>query len=113
MTHRQDYPKRGDIWWVNFDPSVGGEIQKKRPAVVVSNDIANKALNRIQVIPLTSNTHSIYPAECLVQTPNQPSKAMADQLTTISKIRLVSKMGIIGANDMEAIERVIMLQLAL
>ncbi|MGI4752721.1 MAG: type II toxin-antitoxin system PemK/MazF family toxin [Janthinobacterium lividum] len=55
--------KRGEIWWLNFDPSVGGEINKIRPAIIISNDAANEVLNRIQVIPLTSNVSKCYPWE--------------------------------------------------
>jgi mRNA interferase MazF len=113
MQQGKHKPKRGEIWWVNFDPSIGGEIRKKRPAVVVSNDLANAALNRVQVIPLTSTIHKLYPAECLVRTPDAASKAMADQLTTVSTLRLVTKMGQISAQDMEAIEQIIRFQLGL
>ena len=48
--------RRGEVWWVDFDPARGGEIKKRRPAVIVSNDIANRFLNRVQVVPFTSNT---------------------------------------------------------
>jgi mRNA interferase MazF len=69
--------KRGEVWWVNFS-AVGGEIRKKRPAVIVSNDAANKHLNRVQVVPLTSQTGRVYPSEALVTFAGKQGKAMAD-----------------------------------
>ena len=106
-------PKRGEIWWINFDPSIGGEIKKTRPAIVISNSISNRTLNRVHVIPVTSSTKNLYPAECLVDIKGKQSKAMADQLTTISKLRLVSKIGIVAVESMDDIERIILLQLGI
>jgi mRNA interferase MazF len=59
--------ERGDVYWVSFDPSLGGEIQKTRPAIVLSNNAANLVMNRIQVVPITSKTNRVYPGEALIE----------------------------------------------
>ncbi len=105
--------KRGDVWRVNFDPAIGGEIRKTRPAVIVSNDAANAHMNRAQVIPLTSNVSRFYPCECPVTVGGKTSKAMADQIMTVSKKRLYDRLGAVSADDMEAVEQIIRIQLGL
>ena len=105
--------KRGEVWWVNFEPSVGGEIRKKRPAVIISNDAANKYLNRVQVVPLTSKVGRVYPGEALVMLNDRHSKAMADQLTTVSKRRLIDRAGRLTHTDMRKVEHEVKVQLGL
>ena len=103
--------KRGEVWWINFDPSVGGEIRKKRPAVIISNNAANKHLNRIQVVPLTTRIDRVYPSEALVNVCNKQSKAMADQLTTVSKKRVLDFEDHLSGADMRKVERAVEIQL--
>jgi mRNA interferase MazF len=105
--------KRGEIWWVHFEPSLGGEIRKRRPAVIVSNNAANEYLNRVQVVPLTGSVDRLYPSEAYVTFHGAQSKAVADQLTTVSKRRLINRAGAISANEMQALARAIMVQLDL
>ena len=103
--------KRREVWWANFDPSIGGEIKKKRPAVIISNDASNKFLNRVQVVPLTSKTERIYPSEAVVVFQGKERKAMADQLATVSKARLFRRADILSREDMLRIEQAIKIQL--
>ena len=105
--------ERGDIWWVNFDPSIGQEIRKKRPAVVISNDISNKYLKRFQVVPLSTQTGKLYPTEAVIILAKKKSKAMADQLTTVSELRFVEKAGSVTQEELLEIERIVKIQLGL
>ena len=110
---RKNFPKRGEVWWVNFDPSVGTEAKKTRPAVVVSNDDSNEFLERIQVVPFTSTIEKIYPSESLVTLKGKRSKATADQIITVSKRRIYKKAGLLSAEDMAGVEYVLKVQLGL
>lgn len=103
--------RRCEVWWVNFDPSVGGEVKKRRPAVIISNNASNRFLNRVQVVPLTSKTDRLYPSEAVVVFDGKESKAMVDQLATVSKVRLSLCAGTLSLKDMCKIEEVIKIQL--
>jgi mRNA interferase MazF len=105
--------RRGEVWWTEFDPSVGSEIKKRRPAVIVSNDAANRHLGRVQVVPLTSSTGKLYPGEALVTLNGVAGKAMADQLTTADKSRLVDRIAMLSADDLRQVEEAIRVQLGL
>ena len=105
--------KRGEVWWVNFNPSIGGEIRKVRPAIVVSNDAANKFLNRVQVVPVTSKTEKVFPSEVLVTVEGKVVKAVADQISTASKLRFTKKMDDLSPEDLRRVGNAIKVQLDL
>ena len=80
--------KRGEVWWVNFEPSLGGEIRKRRPAVIVSNDLSNQYLNRVQVVPRTSRVDRIYPSEAGVTVSGEYERRNGNQLDTETQIQI-------------------------
>jgi mRNA interferase MazF len=98
------HPKRGDIYWVSFDPSQGTEIQKTRPAVVLSNDMFNKNLNRVIVAPITSNIKNIFDFDCAITVQEKKGKVMLDQLRTVDKTRLISKIETVDSKTLGNIE---------
>jgi len=106
-------PLRGEVWLVSFTGAVGGEIQKTRPAVIISNDTANALINRVQVIPISSKTERLYPSEALVILNGERRKAMADQITTVAKQRLLRRLAVMTAADMIAVARTVGSQLGL
>jgi mRNA interferase MazF len=89
--------RRGDVYWVNLDPVVGSEVGNRRPAVVVQNEAANRSSATVTVIPLTTSTGRVYPFQVLVPAGEaglpQASKALCEQVRTLSRKRLNERIG--------------------
>jgi mRNA interferase MazF len=87
--------KRGDIYYANLSPAVGSEMDKRRPVLIVSNDVSNRAASTVTILPLTSNVSRVYPFEVLLNLEDsclpKASKVQAQQVRTISKQRIVSE----------------------
>ncbi len=98
---------------MSFDSSVGGEIRKTRPAIIMSNEAANAALNRVIVVPITSKASKLYPGEAMITVNGEQRKAMADQVMTASKQRLSNRLGTLNPNDLRAVEDALLFQLGI
>jgi mRNA interferase MazF len=93
-------PRRGDVFWVALDPALGTEIKKTRPAVIVSNNSCNRYGSRIVVLPITSNVSSLYPGEARMQVRGEPARVLGDQIRSIDKARLRSKIGTLTRDEL-------------
>ncbi len=108
---------RGDVWLINFDPTVGAEINKTRPALVISNDIANQCSSTVTILPVTDRGGKIHPFEVEISPKygglTKPSKIKCQQIRTVDKIRLVRFMGVVPDATVHAVERALCLHLGL
>lgn len=98
--------KRFEVWLISFDPAVGAETKKMRPAVIVSDTEMNKKLATVIVAPLTSTIRN-YPSRVLSDFGNQKGQVMLDQIKSVDKKRLVRKLGIIDDEEAFAISQVL------
>jgi mRNA interferase MazF len=111
------HPRRGEVYWVNLDPTIGTEINKTRPALIVSNDVGNQYSGRVIVAPITSHgVERVYPFEVMISAGEggmvRPGKVLLDQIRTVDKRRLGDSLGHLEPTTMEAVNRAIRLSLA-
>ncbi len=110
------YPRRGEIWLVNFDPSVGTEIQKVRPALIVSNDSANQHASKVSLLPMTTASRSL-PILVLVEPDpanglDRPSVIRVPDISTFDKARLHRRLGRLAPELMVQVNQKLALHLA-
>jgi mRNA interferase MazF len=103
----------GDVYWVALDPTLGLELQKTRPAVIVSNNSRNAFGSRVVVLPVTSNIDSLYPGEALITVKGKPSRALGDQTRSLDKSRLRSRIETLSQEELLAVEEAIRVTLSL
>jgi mRNA interferase MazF len=111
-------PRRGEVYLVSLDPTVGAEIKKTRPAVVVQNDPANRRSPITIVAAVTSQFEGpLYPTEVLVRAPEggltTDSVVLLNQIRSVDKGRLVPRLGVLKAETMKEIDRALLLSLGL
>ena len=106
-------PRRGDLFWVSLDPARGTEIRKIRPAVVISNDSCNKHGARVIVLPVTSNVESLYPGEAMIEMQGRQARVLGDQMRSLDKSRLGSRIGTLSPAELSAVEEAIRITLGL
>ena len=99
--------KRYDVHWVELDPARGSELRKTRPAVIVSLDVLNRAVETVVVCPLTSRLHPGWRTRLPVKVAGRAAEIAADQIRTVSKSRLGKKLGSLSARDAAALRRVL------
>jgi mRNA interferase MazF len=105
------YPKRGEIYWVKLDPTIGSETNKTRPGLILSNNIGNEVTNRVIVAPITSSIEKVYPFEVKIMINNKQSKAMIDQLRVVDKTRLGELLSEVSTSDLKNIDKALKLVL--
>lgn len=111
---RLTYPRRGEVYLVNFDPTLGAEIKKTRPALILQNDIANRHSPITIVAAITSQfDEPLYPTEVLIRATEggltADSAVLLNQIRSLDKQRLVRRLGVIKPATMERVEQALLI----
>lgn len=107
------FPKRGEIYWISLDPTIGSEIKKTRPAIILSNDLSNEHSQRVIVGPITSSIDKIYPFESKVELPDGTSKVKLDQIRSVDKLRVGKKICTATLEEIRQAEKALKITLGL
>ncbi|HYD44930.1 MAG TPA: type II toxin-antitoxin system PemK/MazF family toxin [Phenylobacterium sp.] len=99
--------KRGEVWWVELDPTRGSEIRKTRPCIILSVDQVNRARKTVTVVPLSSAPRAYPPISTPVSVNGQPSIAKCDQMRAVDKSRLKSRLGALAPEHLGSVEEAI------
>ena len=97
-------PRRGEVWWVQLDPTRGSEIQKTRPCIVITSDIVNARRRTVVIVPLSTAPRESPPLLIALHTLGKPAVAVLDQLRAVAKERLGGKLGVLAPAELSAIE---------
>lgn len=98
------FPKRGEIYWVDLDPTIGRETKKTRPGLVVSNDVGNKVSDMVMIAPITSKVNALHPFEVGIQVKGKPAKVMLNQCRAIDKSRLGNRIDVTSSEIMLSVD---------
>lgn len=96
------YPKTGEVWLVNLEPTIGSEIKKTRPCVIVSPNETNRLLKTVIIAPLTS-TIKKYPTRVLILFQSRQGSIALDQIRAVDKYRLLQKLGVLSQEDLQVV----------
>jgi mRNA interferase MazF len=111
------FPKRGEIYFVSLDPTIGSEVGKTRPALVISNDVNNENADTVTVLPITSKTTTVYPFEVFLNKGDgglsEDSKVKCNQIRTIDKKRLVKQIGLLDNALLKEVEKALLIHLGI
>ena len=100
-------PRRGEVWWVRLDPTLGSEIAKTRPCMIVSGNVFNRLRRTVVVIPLSTSPQPGAPLLVPVRCDGREVVAVTDQIRAIAKQRLDKRLGALSAEDLEAVEQAV------
>lgn len=96
-------PRRGEVWWVRLDPTLGSEISKTRPCLVLSTNVVNERRRTVVVVPLSTSATPSPPLLVPVQCGGRPVVAVTDQIRAIAKERLLERFDEISGSDLEMV----------